>query len=137
MNQDLEPRQSSPPAARNPEEQIGLFRQVAERAQLSWKLFLDRRVGFWPKVIPFLGLAYFLLPVDLLPEAALAVFAPLLTPLALLDDVGVVVLMLNWFIQASPPDIVQEYLREMRRGLRLYDSDDENVVDGTIEHLDE
>src|SRR5690606_41211817 len=70
----------------------------------------DRRVGLLPQLMPVLGLANIVAPVDLLPELLVGVLGPLIA----LDDIGVIMLVLNLFIQAAPPDIVREHLREMR-----------------------
>ncbi len=135
---DQEPRQTQiEPRSRRqrsvqrpPEEQVGLLRGLYERAVLTWKLLWDRRVGFWPKLIPFLGLVYLLSPVDLLPELLIGALGPLVA----LDDIGVATLVLNLFVQAAPPDVVSEYLREMRG--RRFSPDDEDVIDSTAEEVD-
>ncbi|HLV44684.1 MAG TPA: YkvA family protein [Aggregatilineales bacterium] len=127
----IEPRsQRQRSVQRPPEEQVGLLRGLYERAVLTWKLLWDRRVGFWPKLIPFLGLVYLLSPVDLLPELLVGALGPLVA----LDDIGVATLVLNLFVQAAPPDVVSEYLREMRG--RRFSPDDEDVIDSTAEEVD-
>ena len=127
----IEPRsQRQRSVQRPPEEQVGLLRGLYERAVLTWKLLWDRRVGFWPKLIPFLGLVYLLSPVDLLPELLIGALGPLVA----LDDIGVATLVLNLFVQAAPPDVVSEYLREMRG--RRFSPDDEDVIDSTAEEVD-
>src|SRR5690554_4564499 len=78
-------------ANRSPDEQVGMLRSLVERASLTWKLLWDRRVGWLPKLIPVLGLAYIVSPVDLLPELLVGVLGPLIA----LDDIGVIMLVLN------------------------------------------
>ena len=124
---------------RSPEERAGLLRSLYQNAALTWRLFGDRRVGFWPKLIPVLALLYLISPIDLIPAALLGVLAPL----GAVDDIGVIVLALNLFVQAAPPDIVQEYLRSFGRQnvpddwADSQEWDDENVVDGEAEVIDE
>src|SRR5690606_18390076 len=131
-------------ANRSPDEQVGMLRSLVERASLTWKLLWDRRVGWLPKLIPALGLIYVVSPVDLLPELLVGALGPLIA----LDDIGVIMLVLNLFIQAAPPDVVREHLREMR-GLRFepdeaggdyldaYDAgDDGEIVDSSAEEVD-
>src|SRR5690606_2144028 len=101
-------------ANRSPDWQVGMLRSMVERASLTWKLLWDRRVGWLPKLIQVLGLAYIVSPVDLLPELLVGVLGPLIA----LDDIGVIMLVLNPFIQAAPPDLVREHLRALR-GLRV------------------
>jgi uncharacterized membrane protein YkvA (DUF1232 family) len=127
MSERREPteRRELSPDALN--EQVGLFRTLYERAILTWHLLWDPRVGFWPKLIPILGLLYIVSPVDLLPALAVG-------PLGTLDDAGIALLVLNLFVQASPPDVVKEYLRELRGHAFGADRD---VVDGEAREVEE
>lgn len=118
---------------RQPSEQVGVLRNLYERAVLTWRLLWDKRVGFWPKLIPFLGLVYLISPVDLLPEVLVGALGPLVA----LDDIGVAMLVLNLFVQASPPDVVMEYLREMRGRRFASQQQGDNVVDSTAEPLED
>lgn len=114
-------------------ERVGLLRELYERSIMTWSLLWDRRVGFWPKLIPLLGVIYVISPVDLLPAWLMGAFAPLGT----LDDLGVVLLILNLFVGASPPDVVSEYRRDLRRRHPIADDDviDGEVIDGHVEEL--
>lgn len=118
--------------ARSPEQQAGVLRTLVERGILTWKLLWDRRVGFLPKLIPLLALAYIVSPVDLMPALAMGPLAPL----GALDDVGVMLLGLNLFVQAAPPDVVAEYVRELSRSHTASGSDDD-VIEGHAEVIDE
>ncbi len=110
-------------------ERTGILRTLVERAILTWKLFWDGRVSLGPKMIPLLALIYVVSPIDLFPEL-------LAGPLGMVDDVGALVAALGLFIQVSPPDVVQEHLREMRA--RFYRRlEDDNVVEGSAVVLDE
>lgn len=114
-------------------ERPGALRALFEKAVLTWRLFWDGRVGIGPKLIPVAGLVYLVSPVDLLPE----LFMGPLAPLGVLDDVGIIMLALNWFIQVSPPDVVKEHMRELGRGLARHAEDDDDIVEGTAKSIDD
>ncbi len=104
----------------------GALRALYERAAITWRLFWDGRVGILPKLIPVAAIAYLISPIDLAPALALGPLAPL----GALDDVGVLLLALNLFIQATPPDLVREHLRELSAGRHtppLSDADDDAI----------
>lgn len=120
-------------------ERAGMFRQLLDRLVLTWKLFWDGRVGFWPKTIPLLSIAYVLSPLDFLPE----LLAPVLGPLIVVDDIGLLIAGLTLFVQVAPPDVVAEHLRELRSkglvgaGLESEDRDEGDIIDGYAEVIDE
>jgi len=125
---------------RSPEEKVGLLRTLYQNAILTWQLFWDGRVGFWPKLIPVLALIYLISPIDLIPAALLGPLAPL----GAIDDLGFIVLALNLFVKAAPPDVVREYLRSFSRQDVPDDwadrpdwQDDDNVIDGQAEIIDD
>lgn len=114
-----------------PEEREGALRTLYNRTVLTWRLFFDRRVGFWAKLIPFMTVAYILSPLDFIPELIVG-------PIGVLDDIGILIGGLTLFIEASPPDIVKEHLRALRAGLSSNSYDyDEDVVDSYAEVIDE
>ncbi len=117
--------------ARLPEERVGVLRALYENTILTWKLLWDGRVGFLPKLIPLLALVYALSPIDLLPAWLLGMLAPL----GVADDIGIILLALNLFVQASPPDVVAEYLREMRRGRSAAGGSE--IVEGQAREINE
>ena len=114
-----------------PPEQTGALRALIERLILSWRLFWDERVGFWPRLIPLLAVAYLLIPIELAPELVLG-------PLGMADDAGVLLVALALFAEVCPPDVVQEHLREIR-GRRAAPSPppEEDVIEGTAEVIEE
>ncbi|MCC6905210.1 MAG: DUF1232 domain-containing protein [Anaerolineae bacterium] len=77
---------------------VSIYRQGV----LAYHLIRDRRVNRTTKIIPLLGVAYVLLPIDLFPELMGG-------PLGLIDDFAVLALVLNWFIQSVPYTIVEEH----------------------------
>jgi uncharacterized membrane protein YkvA (DUF1232 family) len=78
------------------------LQDVARQARLAWRLFWDRRVPMWTKLIPPAALAYLLFPIDLIPDVALG--------LGQLDDVAVLLIGIKLFIELAPPDVVREHL---------------------------
>lgn len=83
--------------------------EIIDRVRLAWRLLLDDRVPVLVKAVPVLAILYALWPIDLIPD--------LFPALGQLDDIAILLLALNWFIQASPADVVDA----IRRG------DDESV----------
>lgn len=86
----------------------GFLGSVAKQGRLVWRLFRDRRVSGWVKLIPLAALAYFLSPVDLLPDF-------LIPGLGELDDLTIILASLKAFVDLSPPDIVREHLNNLTK----------------------
>ena len=84
---------------------LAWIRDVARQVRLAWRLFWDRRVPLWTKLIPPTVLGYILLPVDLVPDVALG--------LGQLDDVAVLLIGAKLFIELAPPEVVREHLRAL------------------------
>ena len=76
-----------------------------KRLRLSWCLLRDPLVPLWTKLIPLGAIAYVLLPVDFIPDPVLG--------LGQLDDLGIVLLGLKWFIDLCPSGLVSRYRGEM------------------------
>lgn len=116
----------------------GVLRALYERSILTWRLFWDNRVSLLPKLIPLIAVIYTVSPVDLAPMLFLGPLAPLGT----LDDVGIILIALGLFVQACPPDIVQEHRRELGAAAPGDYPDtplltsDEDVVDSDVEILE-
>jgi uncharacterized membrane protein YkvA (DUF1232 family) len=81
------------------------IKDVARQARLAWRLFWDRRVPLWTKLIPPVALGYVLFPLDIIPDVA--------PGLGQLDDVAVLLIGVKLFIELSPPDVVHEHLRAL------------------------
>ena len=118
----------------SPTGRANMLRTLFERVILTWRLFWDGRVGIAPKSIPLLAAIYAISPIDIVPALLLGPFAPL----GMVDDIGIIILALNLFIQTSPPDVVREHLRELGAAFspRLRDND-EDVIEGSVEIIDE
>jgi len=78
--------------------------------KLYWRLFTDRRVSLLPKIILVLGVAYLVVPSDILFD-----FLPL-PPLGLLDDAAVLIIAAKGFIALCPRRIVEEHVRLIDEG---------------------
>jgi len=109
------------------EQRVTVLRGFYNRLVLIWRLIWDRRTGIFPKLIPLFALIYLISPIDLMPIVPFGVFAGL-------DDIGVIMLAVTMFIQAAPPDVVQEHLRELGEGAV---SQRGEVIDGSADVLDE
>jgi uncharacterized membrane protein YkvA (DUF1232 family) len=84
----------------------GFWSNLARQLNLIWRLFKDRRVSGWLKLIPIAGLVYLLSPIDLLPDF-------MLPGLGELDDITVILLSLKMFVDLAPPDLVREHLQKL------------------------
>jgi uncharacterized membrane protein YkvA (DUF1232 family) len=69
---------------------------------LMWKLSLDDRIPTREKAKLLAAIAYFISPVDIIPEA-------LLGPAGYVDDIAVAAYVLNSFINKTDPEIVRSY----------------------------
>ncbi len=78
--------------------------------KLYWRLFTDRRVSLLPKIILVLGIAYLVVPTDILFD-----FLPL-PPLGLLDDTAVLIMAAKGFMALCPRRIVEEHVRLIDEG---------------------
>ncbi|NIO10242.1 MAG: DUF1232 domain-containing protein [Deltaproteobacteria bacterium] len=76
--------------------------------KLFWRLFKDGRVGFTPKLLLLLIVAYIVTPVDLLPD--------LIPGLGQLDDLLLIFLGLKGFVWLCPPDVVREHVQAIAAG---------------------
>lgn len=101
---------------------------ILEPAILTWRLFWDSRVDALPKLIPLGAVAYFLSPLDILPELAVG-------PIGVIDDVGLLLLALNAFISICPPDIVADLRQRIASAGNSSQQDD--VVEGSATATDD
>ncbi|HPG38416.1 MAG TPA: DUF1232 domain-containing protein [bacterium] len=69
---------------------------------LLWKLALDTGVHRKDKVKLLAALAYFISPVDFIPEA-------LLGPVAFTDDIALTAWVLNSFVNETDPEMIKKY----------------------------
>jgi len=79
--------------------------------KLYWRLFWDPRVSWLPKLALLAGIAYLLVPSDLLPD-----FLAPLAGLGLLDDAVVVYFAVKSFIRLCPRTVVEEHVHLIDQG---------------------
>ena len=83
------------------------------RARLTWRLLRDPRVPTWSKaMLPVVAGAYFLLPLDLIPDVILG--------LGHVDDLSVfgiaLFAMTKLLPRLAPGDVVEEHVFDLRAG---------------------
>jgi uncharacterized membrane protein YkvA (DUF1232 family) len=78
---------------------------ILRQARLVWRLWHDRRVPLWVKLIPPATLVYLFWPVDILPDPLLG--------LGQLDDLAVILLGLRLFVALAPEEVVRQHLAEL------------------------
>jgi uncharacterized membrane protein YkvA (DUF1232 family) len=83
------------------------LRYLPHFARLFWRLFRDRRVPAYLKVMVVLTVLYVLSPVDFLPD-----YLPLVGQL---DDLSLLLFVGYYFIQWSPSEVVREHLDVINR----------------------
>ena len=90
---------------------IGEAMEVAKKlpiyARLVWGLARDERVPTQQKLVLGAIAAYLAFPIDIIPD-----FIPVLGQL---DDVGVLLFGLDWFIKNAPPDVVDDHMSRIAR----------------------
>lgn len=104
----------------------GSITKLFDRMTLSWRLMADGRVSLMHKLIPPLALLYVLSPIDFVPEI-------LLGPFGVVDDIGLAILALEFFIRTAPSEVVREHLADLQR--RYYsdkrkNTSEEDIVEG-------
>jgi len=100
----------------------GFLGNLVSQSRLVWRLFKDRRVSGWVKLIPIAGLAYLLSPIDLLPDL-------LIPGLGQLDDLTIILLSLKMFVDLAPPEIVREHLNSLTKRVAKRQAPSEPYID--------
>jgi uncharacterized membrane protein YkvA (DUF1232 family) len=109
---------------------VAWLQDVARQARLAWRLFWDRRVPVWTKLIPPAALVYLIFPIDLIPDVVVG--------LGQLDDLAVLLLGVKLFIELAPPDVVHEHLLALGARIKEWRVVDEEgeppaVIEGRYE----
>jgi uncharacterized membrane protein YkvA (DUF1232 family) len=112
----------------SPKKDLGFWQSQGENIKLAWRLFWDRRAPFLAKLMPVGSLVYFFWPVDI-PGP--------------IDDIALLWVCMELFIQSCPPWLVSEHrqlIEAERKGhvINLNDAqpsgtdiaDDPDVVEG-------
>jgi uncharacterized membrane protein YkvA (DUF1232 family) len=95
---------------------LSLFLRLANYLKLFLRLYLDRRVSFWLKLIPLVALLYAISPLDW--------FIPVV------DDLVIACLAVYLFVELCPSEIVAEHRKAIETVLegRWRDAPDEPPI---------
>lgn len=88
------------------EKSPGFWREVWQQTRLVFRLIRDPEVPFYLKFVPFAGLLYVIMPIDLITD-----FAPVIGQL---DDITALIVGAKVFIELAPPHVVAHHLQEIR-----------------------
>lgn len=91
--------------SKNEERSVGFWAGLVKQFRLAWRLLWDPRVPIWAKMVPFVGIAYVISPIDFIPDPILG--------LGQLDDIGILLLGLRVFVELVPEEIVWQHLQSM------------------------
>lgn len=102
--------------------------EIWRSMQLVWRLLLDERVPFLPKLIVPLVALYVLSPLDVIPDVVLV--------LGQLDDIALLFFGTKLFINMCPPDVVMEHRRALGGG-KTTAAANKDYVDGSYRFVDD
>ncbi len=105
----------------------GNTRDLARYFKLIWRLLRDQRVHPLLKILPIGAMIYLAWPLDLAPGMTLPVIGAL-------DDMAILWLGLNLFVELSPADVVQEHRQQL--GLSTTNDPDGDIIDARSEDVD-
>lgn len=77
--------------------------------RLYWRLLGDRRVSLIAKAILMAGIAYLIMPFDILPDWVPPVLGEI-------DDIAVIAIALKLFITLCPKHVVREHVQRISDG---------------------
>ncbi|MBN1348212.1 DUF1232 domain-containing protein [candidate division KSB1 bacterium] len=89
-----------------PEISWSLLRQLPQYLKLNWRLFRDRRVPFYLKLVPIGALVYVISPIDLIPDWMFPIIGEV-------DDIAIVIIAFRFFMKRCPRDVVAEHVRQI------------------------
>ena len=92
---------------RDPKEAIETLRKMPAYARLVWALARDPRVPIQQKLVLGAIAGYLVFPLDIIPD-----FIPVIGQL---DDLGVLIFGLDFFIRNAPREIVEEHMGRIAR----------------------
>ena len=88
--------------------QGGAMRSFVNRLKLIARLMGDSRVNIFIKVLPLASLGYLILPADLIPVVPF---------ISALDDVAILWIGSNLFVELCPPEVVKEHMQDLDSNL--------------------
>lgn len=80
-----------------------LLRHLPRFARLIFRVIRDRRVPILGKIVFWLGIAYVIYPLDIVPELLFPVVGSF-------DDVAVLLVCVRYLLHRTPPEVIQEHL---------------------------
>jgi uncharacterized membrane protein YkvA (DUF1232 family) len=86
---------------------IEMLRKMPVYARLVWALARDPRVPTRQKLVLGAVAGYLVFPLDIIPD-----FIPVIGQL---DDLGVLIFGLDFFIRNAPPEVVEEHMGRIAR----------------------
>ena len=92
---------------RDPKEALETIRKMPAYARLIWALARDPRVPTRQKLVLGAVAGYLVFPIDIIPD-----FIPVLGQL---DDLGVLIFGLDFFIRNAPKEVVEEHMGRIAR----------------------
>jgi len=95
----------------NPYKLLNAIRHLPNFLSLLWRLFRDSRVPISPKLLLIGAILYFLSPYDLLPDF-------LIFGLGFAEDILILMLVLKYFVQVSPQEVVWEHVKRIEEEQR-------------------
>ncbi len=84
----------------------GFWREVWQQTRLVFRLIRDPEVPLYLKIVPFIGLVYVVMPIDLISD-----FVPVMGQL---DDITALIVGAKIFIELAPPHVVARHMQEIR-----------------------
>ena len=105
--------------------QEGLIERIGLELQILPRLFVDRRMPLWLKLVPAAGAAFLVNPVDF--------------P-GLLDDIIVVIITVFIFYEFSPKGLMEEHRQVVQNQIeaewREASTQEEKIIDGQFQEDD-
>ena len=92
---------------RDPKEALETLRKMPAYARLVWALARDPRVPMQQKLVLGAIAGYLVFPLDIIPD-----FIPVIGQL---DDLGVLIFGLDFFIRNAPREVVEEHMGRIAR----------------------
>jgi uncharacterized membrane protein YkvA (DUF1232 family) len=92
---------------RDPKQAIEAIRKMPAYARLVWALARDPRVPTSQKLVLGAIAGYLVFPIDIIPD-----FIPVIGQL---DDLGVLIFGLDFFIRNAPREVVEEHMARIAR----------------------
>ena len=92
---------------RDPKQALEMMRKMPSYARLIWALARDPRVPTQQKLVLGAIAGYLVFPIDIIPD-----FIPVIGQL---DDLGVLIFGLDFFIRNAPKEVVEEHMGRIAR----------------------